>query len=78
MKMNYFCVVASDNLVEVYGRFRGVVFLHRQALSGLIALMMEAVNSCETSVCMCRTIRRNFPEDSYLQIEVNFNKSYYR
>jgi hypothetical protein len=32
----------------------------------LIALIMEAVSSSETSVNFCHTARRNIPEDSHL------------
>jgi hypothetical protein len=34
----------------------------------LIALMMEAVTSCETWVSIYQTIRRNILEDSHLYI----------
>jgi hypothetical protein len=35
-------------------------------LSGLIALMMEAVSTSETSVSFYQTTRRNIAEDSHL------------
>jgi hypothetical protein len=63
MKMAVFCDVAPCCLVEFYQRFRG-------AASGLlIALIMEAANSSETSVNFYQTTRRNTTEDllaSYL------------
>jgi hypothetical protein len=36
----------------------------------LIALIMDAVNSSETSVIICQTTRRNIPEDSHLLAEL--------
>jgi hypothetical protein len=33
-----------------------------------IALMMEAVNTSETSVNFCQTTRRNIPENSQIHI----------
>jgi hypothetical protein len=34
--------------------------------ASIIALMMEAVSTCEASVIFYETILRNIPEDSYL------------
>jgi hypothetical protein len=56
-----------------------VVFIHCRRLieydisgsdggESLIALMMEAVNTCETSVNLYQTTQRNVPEDIHLQI----------
>jgi hypothetical protein len=43
--------------------------LHRVVWqTGLIALMMEAVNSSETSFNIYQTTRCNIPEDSHLKI----------
>jgi hypothetical protein len=54
-KMVVFWVVAPCSLVKVYRRFRG-----------LIALMMEAASTSETSVNFYQTTRRNNLEDSHL------------
>jgi hypothetical protein len=56
--MAVFLVIAPCSLVEVYRRFRGACCL--------IALMLEAVSTSETSVNLYQTSRRNNPEDSYL------------
>jgi hypothetical protein len=37
----------------------------------LVALMMEASSTSETSVCFYQTTRRNNPEDSYLYREID-------
>jgi hypothetical protein len=50
------CDVAPCSLVEIYRSFR------------LIALMMEAVSTSETSVNFYQTTGRNAPEDSHLHI----------
>jgi hypothetical protein len=55
MKMAVFWVVAPCSLVEVYRRFR------------VIALMMQAVSTSETSVNFYQTTQRYNPEDSHLQ-----------
>jgi hypothetical protein len=34
--------------------------------ASIIALMMEAASTCETSVNVYQTTRRNSPEDSYI------------
>jgi hypothetical protein len=39
----------------------------------MIALMMEAVNTSETSVSVCQTKRRNIPEDSHLHTRSHEN-----
>jgi hypothetical protein len=44
---------------------RRVVWYKLTDISG-IALMMGAVNTSETSVKLCQTMRRNTPEDSHL------------
>jgi hypothetical protein len=56
MKMAVFWVVAPCSLVEV----------HRRTL--LIALMMEAASTTETSVNFYQTTRRYNPEASHLHI----------
>jgi hypothetical protein len=72
MKMTVFWVVAPCTLV-VYRRFRGAYCLHHtlkkkvNTSASIIALMMEAVNTSETSVYFYQTIRRNNPEDSHLR-----------
>jgi hypothetical protein len=53
MKMAIFWVVAPCSLLEVYRRFRA------------FALVMEAVNTSETSVNFYKTTRRNNPEDNH-------------
>jgi hypothetical protein len=58
MKMAVIWAIAPCSLLEVYRRFRGHL---------LIALMMEAASTSETSVNFYQTIRRNNPEDSHLQ-----------
>jgi hypothetical protein len=55
LKMAVFWIVVPCSIVEVYRRLRR-----------LIALMMEAASTSETSVNFCRTIWRNNPEDSHL------------
>jgi hypothetical protein len=55
MKMAVFWDVAPCSLVEVYRRLRVVC--------DVIALMMEAASSSETSVNFYQTARRNNPED---------------
>jgi hypothetical protein len=58
--MAVFCTVASWSLLENDRRFRG----------DLIALMMAAVSTSETSVNFYQTTRHNKPQDSQQQ----FNK----
>jgi hypothetical protein len=41
---------------------------HHQGDESLIALMMEAVSTSETSVNFYQTTRRNIPEDSHIHI----------
>jgi hypothetical protein len=48
---------------EVYQRFRGACCIHHQII---IALMIEAASTPETSVNIYQTTRRNNPEDSHL------------
>jgi hypothetical protein len=66
MKMAVFWVLAPCSLAEIYRRFRGAWL---PASSGLIALMIEAVNTSETSVNFYQTTRRNNPEDSHLHTQ---------
>jgi hypothetical protein len=61
MKMVIFWVVAPCSLEEVYRHFRGACCHMR-----LLARIMEAVSTSETSVNFYQTIRRNNPEDSHL------------
>jgi hypothetical protein len=60
-KMAVFRDVAPYSLVKVYRRFRGAYYLHQE----LIALMMEAVSTCETEVNYQNT-QRKIPEGSHL------------
>jgi hypothetical protein len=63
MKMAVFWVVAPCSLLEVYRRFSGACRLHHQVL---IALMIEAASTSETSVKLYQPTRHNNPEDSQL------------
>jgi hypothetical protein len=63
MKMAVFWVATQCSLVEFYQRFRGPC-CHE---SWVIALMMVAASTSETSVNFYQTTRRNNPEDSHLQ-----------
>jgi hypothetical protein len=68
MKLTVFWDVAPCYLVEVYRRFRGKI----------IALMMEAANTSETSVKFYQTTRRSNPEERHLRTRRRKNlKSYY-
>jgi hypothetical protein len=58
MKMAVFWVVAPCSLV--------VVDISEMFSASIIALMMEAVSTSETSVKFYQTTRRNNPEDSHL------------
>jgi hypothetical protein len=57
--MDVFWVVPLCSLVDVYRRFRGACCL--------IALMMEAASTSETSVNFYQTTQRNNPKDSRFQ-----------
>jgi hypothetical protein len=59
LKMTTFWDIALCSLVEVEQRFRGSYCRHH----ALIALMMEAVRTSETSVNFYETTRRRNPED---------------
>jgi hypothetical protein len=59
MKMVIFWVIAPCSLEEVHRRFRGVCHLHHQGSSSIIAPMIEAARTSETSVNFYHTIRRN-------------------
>jgi hypothetical protein len=62
-----FWVVAASSLVEVYRRFRGACCLHYQGdEEALIALMMEAASTCETTINFHQTAWRSNPEDSHV------------
>jgi hypothetical protein len=67
-EMTVFWTVAPCSLVEVYRRLRGACGLHNQGddHSSLIALMMEATSTSETSVNVYQTTQRNSPEDGHL------------
>jgi hypothetical protein len=68
MMMTVFWDVAPCCFAEVYRRFRGPCCLHHQGdESGVIALMMVAASTSETSVNFYQTTRRNIPQDSNLQ-----------
>jgi hypothetical protein len=62
--MAVFWVVAPCILVEVDRRFRDVRCLHHQVI--IIALMIEAASTSETSVNFYQATRRYNPEDSHL------------
>jgi hypothetical protein len=62
MKMSVSWVFAPCSLVEVYR---------------LIALMMEATSTTETSVNFYQITRRDNPEDSYLKRQVKFSFVYF-
>jgi hypothetical protein len=61
MKKAVFLDVAPYNLIEVYRRCGGACCL--------VALMMEAANTSETSVNFFQNIRCNIPEDSHLSVQ---------
>jgi hypothetical protein len=65
MKMAVFWHIAPCCLV-VYRRYRGACCLHHQGEEFIIALMMEAASTSETSVNFYQTVRHNIPEDSHL------------
>jgi hypothetical protein len=69
MKMAVFWDVAPCSLAEIDRRFRRTYCLHHciRAIL-LIALMMEAVSTSETTVNFYQTTRRNIPEDSHLRL----------
>jgi hypothetical protein len=56
--MAAFWVVAPCSLVEVYRRFRSPCCLHNQSDGILIALMMDAASTSETSVNFYQNTRR--------------------
>jgi hypothetical protein len=62
-KMDVFWVVAPCSLVENYRIFRGACCFHHQG--DLVAFMLEAASTSETSVIFYQTSRRNNPEDSH-------------
>jgi hypothetical protein len=80
LKMAVFWVVAPCRLVEVYRRFRDASCLYHQGddrPASIIALMMEAASTSETSVNFYQTTRRYNPEDSHLHTRRRENlKSY--
>jgi hypothetical protein len=65
MKITVVWVVEPCTLIEIYQRYRRSC----AARCLLIALMMEAVGTSETSVNFYQITRRNNPEDSHLQTE---------
>jgi hypothetical protein len=50
----------------------------RNARGLVIALMMEAASTSETSVNFCQTTRRNNPEDSHLHTRRRENLKFHR
>jgi hypothetical protein len=67
MKTTVCCDVAPCSLIEVYHRrLRGACCLHHQDLM-IIALIMEARSTSDTSVNFYQTTRRYTPEDGHLQ-----------
>jgi hypothetical protein len=68
--------IAACYLVEVYGRFRSASFFHLQG-DEMIPLMIEAVQTSETSVNSYQSTRRCNPEGSHLHSHRRENlKSY--
>jgi hypothetical protein len=70
IKMAVFWGFEPCSLVYIDRRFRGAYCL--------VALMMEAVNTSETSVSIYQTTRRNIPEDSHLHRLRMFDNSVMR
>jgi hypothetical protein len=68
--MTVFWVVAPCSLVQVYQRFR---VLAASIIKALIALMVAAASTSETSVNFYQTIRRNNPEDSHFRTRLREN-----
>jgi hypothetical protein len=66
MKMAVFWVVAPCILVEVYDISEVLAASIIRARGLLIALMMEAASTSETSVNFYQNTRHNNPEDSHL------------
>jgi hypothetical protein len=64
--MKVFWNVAPCSSVEIKRRFIGAFCLHHN-YHIIIALMMEAVSTSETSINFYGITRRNIPEDSHLQ-----------
>jgi hypothetical protein len=62
VKMAVFWNVVLCSLAEVYRLFTNAYCLHQV----IIALMMEIVNTSETSVKLYHTTRCNISEDSHL------------
>jgi hypothetical protein len=58
-KINVFWDVAPRSLVEFYQRFIGACWM-------IIALMMEAASTTETSVNFYQTTRRSISEDIFI------------
>jgi hypothetical protein len=44
----------------------------KSLFTSLIALMMEAVSTSETSVNLCKTMWRNFPENDHIHRYITF------
>jgi hypothetical protein len=63
--------VVPCSLIEVDRRFRGAISIMR-AMNILIALMMKAVYTSETSVYLYETTRRYTSEGCLLQISFCF------
>jgi hypothetical protein len=63
MKMTVFWDVSPCSLVQI---------------DRLIALMMEAVSTSETSINLYWTTRRNIPEESHLQFDKDIAEKSYR
>jgi hypothetical protein len=76
MKKTVFWDVAACCLVEVYRCFRRAYYLHHHELS-VIALMMEAASTSETSVNFYQIKRRNNSEDSHLHTRHRENLKYH-
>jgi hypothetical protein len=73
LKISVFREVALWGQVDVDRRSGSAYCLHHQGDEWLIALMMEAVRTCETSGNINFTTRRYFPEDSNLHTRCREN-----
>jgi hypothetical protein len=65
MMMTVLRDIALCILVESDRSFRGAYCLHHQGDESVIALMIEAVRTSDTSAHFYQNTRRNIPEDSH-------------
>jgi hypothetical protein len=73
MKMAVIWVVVPCSLLEVCQHLKGMCCLHHQGNESLIALMMEAAHTCESSVNCYQTTQCYNPEDSHLHFRCHEN-----